>query len=103
MTWNKSQNSLNTYTLNGKPIARAQFPLSGCVSCIEISVEGKSALIGMNPYQEDDGASNNNKNSSLKRPGAGDCNLESEDIGGKNRLDVPSPSICFLDLYTLQV
>ncbi|KAJ6722799.1 BEIGE/BEACH-RELATED [Salix koriyanagi] len=103
MTWNKSQNSLNTYTLNGKPIARAQFPLSGCVSCIEISVDGKSALIGMNSYQEDDGASNNNKNLSFKKPGAADCNLESEDIGEKNRLDVPSPSICFLDLYTLKV
>ncbi|KAJ6879249.1 hypothetical protein NC652_032731 [Populus alba x Populus x berolinensis] len=67
MTWNKCQNSLNTYTLNGKPIARAQLPLSGC------------------------------------KPGAADFNLESEDTGEHNRLDVPSPSICFLDLYTLKV
>ncbi|KAI9382029.1 hypothetical protein POPTR_014G072600v4 [Populus trichocarpa] len=103
MTWNKCQNSLNTYTLNGKPIARAQLPLSGCVSCIEISVDGKSALIGMNSYQENDETSNNNKKISLKKPGAADFNLESEDTGEHNRLDVPSPSICFLDLYTLKV
>ncbi|XP_061961570.1 BEACH domain-containing protein C2 [Populus nigra] len=103
MTWNKCQNSLNTYTLNGKPIARAQLPLSGCVSCIEISVDGKSALIGMNSYQENDETSNNNKKISLKKPGAADFNLESEDTGEHYRLDVPSPSICFLDLYTLKV
>ncbi|XP_011034742.1 PREDICTED: uncharacterized protein LOC105132766 [Populus euphratica] len=103
MTWNKCQNSLNTYTLNGKPIARAQLPLSGCVSCIEISVDGKSALIGMNSYQENDETSNDNKKISLKKPGAADFNLESEDTGEHSRLDVPSPSICFLDLYTLKV
>ncbi|KAJ6879250.1 BEACH domain-containing protein C2-like isoform X2 [Populus alba x Populus x berolinensis] len=103
MTWNKCQNSLNTYTLNGKPIARAQLPLSGCVSCIEISVDGKSALIGMNSFQENDETSNNNKKIILKKPGAADFNLESEDTGEHNRLDVPSPSICFLDLYTLKV
>jgi hypothetical protein len=66
-------------------------------------VDGKSALIGMNSYQENDETSNNNKKISLKKPGAADFNLESEDTGEHNRLDVPSPSICFLDLYTLKV
>ncbi|KAJ6334971.1 hypothetical protein OIU78_011748 [Salix suchowensis] len=66
MTWNKCQNSLNTYTLNGIPIARAQLPLSGST-------------------------------------GAAGFDLESVNTGENNRLDVPAPSICFLDLYTLKV
>ncbi|KAF9687750.1 hypothetical protein SADUNF_Sadunf02G0125400 [Salix dunnii] len=103
MTWNKCQNSLNTYTLNGIPIARAQLPLSVSVSCIEISVDGKSALIGMNSCLENHGSSNNSQNFSFKKTGAAGFDLESVDTGENNRLDVPAPSICFLDLYTLKV
>jgi len=103
MTWNKCQNSLNTYTLNGILIARAQLPLSGSVSCIEISVDGKCALIGMNSCPENHGSSNNSQNLSLKKTGAADFDLESVDTGEDNRLDIPAPSICFLDLYTLKV
>ncbi|KAJ6404649.1 hypothetical protein OIU84_012752 [Salix udensis] len=103
MTWNKCQNSLNTYTLNGIPIARAQLPLSGSVSCIEISLDGKCALIGMNSCLENHGSSNNSQNFSFKKTGAAGFDLESVDTGENNRLDVPAPSICFLDLYTLKV
>lgn len=103
MTLNKFQNTLDTFTLNGKPIARAQFPSSCSVSCIEISVDGKSALIGMNSNSGNDGTCYNNQPLSLKRTEAGDFDLESEETGENNKLDVPSPSICFLDLYTLKV
>ncbi|KAJ9171294.1 hypothetical protein P3X46_014682 [Hevea brasiliensis] len=96
LTWNKSQHTLCTFTLNGVPIARAQLPFSSIVSCIEISVDGKSALIGMNTC-------NCNNNFSIKKPGAEDFELESEKTGEENRLDVPSPSVCFLDLLTLKV
>jgi WD40 repeat protein len=79
MTWNKSQQTLSTFSLNGAPISRAQLPFSGSISCMEISVDGESALIGLNS-----------------------C-LENDIWDMKLRLDIPSPSICFLDLHTLKV
>lgn len=103
MTWNNSKHTINTFTLNGVQIARAQLPFSGSVSCIEISVDGKNALIGMNSCLGNDGSCSNNQNLSLKKPETEDFGLESEETGENNRLDVPSPSICFLDLHTLKV
>ncbi|GAV85295.1 WD40 domain-containing protein/Beach domain-containing protein/DUF1088 domain-containing protein [Cephalotus follicularis] len=82
MTWNKSDNILSTFTLNGVLIARALIPLSVTISCMEISVDGESALIGINSCLE---------------------NGESIGTGENMRLDISSPSICFLDLHTLKV
>ncbi|XP_050237653.1 BEACH domain-containing protein C2 isoform X2 [Mercurialis annua] len=98
LTWNRSQNTLSTFTVNGVPITRAQLPLSGSVSCIEISVDGKSALVGMSSCLENDGTSNHDKGSSVKKPDGGGFDREEN-----NKLDVPSPSICFLDLHLLKV
>ncbi|XP_015584318.2 BEACH domain-containing protein C2 [Ricinus communis] len=103
MTWDKSQNTLSTFTLNGVPIARAQLPFSGSISCIEISVDGKNALVGINSCSENDRTCNTNMDFSLKEPGGGDCGLEPEKSGAKNNLDVPIPSVCFLDLHRLKV
>lgn len=99
LTWSKSQHTLSTFTLNGVPIARAQLPFSGSISCMEISVDGKGALIGMNSCSVNDG--NSNHNFSMKKSGAEHFELESERTGEENRLDLPSPSVCFLDLHTL--
>lgn len=84
MAWNKSLHTLTTFTLNGTVIAKSQLPLSCRVSCMEVSVDGQSALIGLNLCSEYDGACDN---------------VLDED----NRLEIPSPSVCFLDLHTLQV
>ncbi|XP_017624631.1 BEACH domain-containing protein C2-like [Gossypium arboreum] len=98
LTWNQSQHVLRTFTLNGIPVATAKVPSFGGLSCMEISVDGNSALIGMN--SSSNGVFNNNQNFSFKNPGVDDSNLESEEI---EELDIPSPSVCFLDLHALKV
>ncbi|KAK9274411.1 hypothetical protein L1049_019225 [Liquidambar formosana] len=103
MTWNKSLHTLTTFTLNGVPIVTAQLPFSGSISCMEVSVDGTSALIGINSSLENDGTCNNIRDLKLKREGSEDLDPESFQTGQTNRLDVPSPSICFLDLHTLKV
>ncbi|KAK8587933.1 hypothetical protein V6N13_086892 [Hibiscus sabdariffa] len=94
LTWNQSQHTLSTFTVNGVLVARAQLPSSGGVSCMEISMDGQSALIGMN---------SSNQDSSLKKPVVDNLALESEDTDKSNILDIPSPSICLLNLHTLKV
>jgi len=89
MAWNKSLHTLTTFTLNGRVIAQLQLPFSCRVSCMEVSVDGQSALIGLNLCSEYDGTSDN----------AG--HLKSMDEN--NVLDIPSPSVCFLDLHSLRV
>ncbi|KAJ8748905.1 hypothetical protein K2173_013339 [Erythroxylum novogranatense] len=103
MTWNKDHHTLSTFTLNGIPIARAQFPFSGIVSCIEISVDGNSALIGMNSGLGNERNTNNKRDLSLIKPGSREMELESEDSREDNRLNIPLPSLCFLNLHTLEV
>ncbi|KAB2070178.1 hypothetical protein ES319_A08G139300v1 [Gossypium barbadense] len=97
LTWNQSKRTLSTFTLNGVLVARAQLPSLGGVGCMEISMDGKSALIGMNLTLR-----NNSRDSSLKKAVVDDSALESEE-NKRNKLDIPSPSICFLDLHTLKV
>ncbi|KAK9040542.1 hypothetical protein V6N11_015690 [Hibiscus sabdariffa] len=94
LTWNQSQHTLSTFTVNGVLVARAQLPSSGGVSCMEISVDGQSALIGMN---------SSNQDLSLKKPVVDNLALASEDTDKSNILDIPSPSICLLNLHTLKV
>ncbi|KAL4352831.1 hypothetical protein GQ457_06G032510 [Hibiscus cannabinus] len=94
LTWNQSQHTLSTFTVNGVLVARAQLPSSGGVSCMEISVDGQSALIGMN---------SSNQDSNLKKPVVDNLALASEDTDKSNILDIPSPSICLLNLHTLKV
>ncbi|XVF33458.1 hypothetical protein REPUB_Repub17cG0170100 [Reevesia pubescens] len=103
LTWNQMQHTLSTFTLNGFLVARAQLPSLGGVSCMEISLDGESALIGVNSSLDNNGMCNSNQDLSLKKPLDGDLDLESEEINESNRLDIPSPSICFLDLHTLKV
>ncbi|GFY92428.1 WD-40 repeat family protein [Actinidia rufa] len=74
MAWNKSLHTLSTFTLNGTPTVKAQLPFSCSISCME---SAKSA--------------------------SGDDNAESYEMNEDNRLEIPSPSIYFLDLHTLKV
>ncbi|XP_028224150.1 BEACH domain-containing protein C2-like [Glycine soja] len=90
MTWNESQHILSTFTLNGILIAKTELPFSSSISCMEISVDGRSALIGINS-QENGRAYNNS------------CNSQSKETHDCNKINAPSPSICFLDLHTLEV
>ncbi|PON35234.1 WD repeat containing protein [Parasponia andersonii] len=102
MTWNKSQHSLSTFSLNGALIATIQLPFSASISCMEISIDGQSALLGLNANTENDGPSNNSRDSKLKKPGLDNINKE-YDEDDRDRLDIPSPSICFLDLHSLKI
>ncbi|XP_071717887.1 BEACH domain-containing protein C2-like [Rutidosis leptorrhynchoides] len=87
ITWNKSSCSLSTYTLNGMMIARARFPFSCNVSCMEVSNDGQSLLIGLNSCLRNNKTEDTGSN-------------ENDDV---ERLDVSSPSICFLDLHSLKI
>lgn len=97
LTWNESQHTLSTFTLNGVQIAKTQLSFSSSISCMAISFDGRSALIGINP---------------LENCGANDdsWNLDNDNIDSESNetqegkgINAPSPSICFLDLHTLKV
>ncbi|KAF7825980.1 BEACH domain-containing protein C2 isoform X1 [Senna tora] len=98
VTWNESEHILCTFNLNGVLIARTQLSFSSSVSCMEISVDGRSALIGISSLEN--GGAYNNSSWNL-----GDDNIdsESEETPEENKINATSPSICFLDLHTLKV
>ncbi|KAL3348988.1 hypothetical protein AABB24_022249 [Solanum stoloniferum] len=102
MAWNKFHKILSTFTLNGILIARTQFPLCSTISCMEISVDGQNALLGVNPCSENDGPSDN-KSMKWQKPELGDSDGELDENSEGNRLDISVPSICFLDMLTLKV
>ncbi|CAN4125732.1 unnamed protein product [Withania somnifera] len=97
MAWNKSHKTLSTFTLNGILIARTQFPPCSTISCMEISVDGQNALLGVNPYSEND------EPMRWQKSGLGDSDGELDENGVRDRLDISVPSICFIDMYTLKV
>ncbi|XP_061347009.1 BEACH domain-containing protein C2-like [Gastrolobium bilobum] len=102
MTWNELQHTLSTFTLNGVLIAKTEISFSSSIRCMEISVDGRSALIGVNSL-ENGRAYNNSLNLQSSKSGIVDFNSESEETHESNRINAPSPSICFLDLHTLEV
>jgi WD40 repeat protein len=102
LVWNEVENRLSTFTVNGIPIATAVVsPFSARVSCIEISTDGQFAAMGTCSSSNDnhDCSTALEDNSELDKPGS------DEDVQGSNetRLSVDAPSICFLDLYKLEV
>ncbi|KAL6124354.1 hypothetical protein ACLB2K_076867 [Fragaria x ananassa] len=103
LTWNKTLNTLSTYTLNGSLIARAQLSVSGSITCMEISVDGWSALIGINSSMDTDRSFSSSWDYKLKNTDFEDLSRESEKTEEIKRLDTPSPSVCFLDIHTLKV
>ncbi|GMH17239.1 hypothetical protein Nepgr_019080 [Nepenthes gracilis] len=103
MTWNQSLHTLSTFTLNGILIARAQLPLSSDIGCMEVSFDGQNALVGVNSCLENDEIFDSSKDWQSKTHGADNLHLRMDKKQENNTLDVPSSSICFLDLYTLKV
>ncbi|XP_010272634.1 PREDICTED: BEACH domain-containing protein C2-like [Nelumbo nucifera] len=103
MTWNKSEHSLNTFTINGVPIASAKLsPFCCTISCMEISVDGENAIIGVNSSSEKDNIYDSRKSLQSNEHEISDLAMESTDEN-LNKLTVSMPSICFLDLHTLKV
>lgn len=98
MTWNESQHILTTFTLNGVLIAKTQLSFSSRVSCMELSVDGRSALIGINPLDNGGAYNNNSWNFSDDY-----SDSEAEETREGNTINATTPSICFLDLHTLKV
>ncbi|CAA0830770.1 WD-40 repeat family protein / beige-related [Striga hermonthica] len=86
VTWNKYLSTLSTFTLNGTLVARQWLPKSSSVSCIEVSLDGCSALVALNPSVDNEGGSE-----------------AANDDNDGSRLDLILPCICFFDLYTLEV
>ncbi|CAI9764807.1 unnamed protein product [Fraxinus pennsylvanica] len=95
MAWNKSLRTLSTFTLNGNLVATKQLPLSSSISCIEVSIDGNSALVGLNQSLEIEAT---DFSRDLASKGYTDSESNEE-----NTRDLPLPSICFFDLYTLKV
>ncbi|KAL4567136.1 hypothetical protein LXL04_022710 [Taraxacum kok-saghyz] len=85
VTWNDSLRLLSSYTLNGVLVAQAHLPLSCTINCMEISFDGWSAVVGINSCSENEFDVQRNQGSEIER------------------LDVPSPSVCLIDLHTLKV
>ncbi|ONK64076.1 uncharacterized protein A4U43_C07F21840 [Asparagus officinalis] len=92
LTWNKSENRVRTFNVNGLPIATAVLSFPGTISCIEMSVDGENVIIGTSSLSERD-SSNLEKG---KPQSEGTHSLE-------NKIAIPVPSVCLLNLHTLQV
>ncbi|KAK1313447.1 hypothetical protein QJS10_CPA06g00328 [Acorus calamus] len=106
MTWNKLERRLDTFTINGVPIANAVLsPSLGSISCIEVSLDGQSVLIGTSSnfinnskeIKSDDGA-----RLEMDKPESEE-HLSLPNEGHTNRLLVSVPSICFIDVHTLKI
>uniref|UniRef100_J3LFJ9 BEACH domain-containing protein C2 n=1 Tax=Oryza brachyantha TaxID=4533 RepID=J3LFJ9_ORYBR len=102
LIWNESEKRLSTFTVNGILIGTSVLtPFSGRVSCIEISLDGQFALIGTC------------LSSSCNRAGLSaigddyepDKSNGDEDLPESNgtKLSIHVPSICFIDLYKLEI
>ena len=85
VVWSRSDNSISTFTINGALIAKAKLPSSCTISCMELSIDGQSAVISVSSFSD---------------------TVEEDSSSGTNEfetLNIPSPSVCFLNLYTLKV
>ncbi|XP_071714690.1 BEACH domain-containing protein C2-like [Rutidosis leptorrhynchoides] len=85
LTWNDSLHVLSSFTLNGILISQVHLPFSCYISCMEISFDGRSVLVGLNSCSDnynDNGVSG---------------------VGEFKKLNVKSPSVCLLDLHTLKI
>lgn len=80
IAWDEPLHTLSTFNLNGTLIAKAQLPLSSTITSMVVSVDGRSAVVGLNSCVEDEEYGNSD-----------------------NRLNISTPSICFFDLHTLKV
>ncbi|KAJ4952245.1 hypothetical protein NE237_029077 [Protea cynaroides] len=104
MTWNKSKRRVSTFTVNGIQIASAQLSsIPGNISCMEVSVDGEHALIGISSCMDNDGTNNTNNDLESNENEAECIYLGANSKSPNNSLIIPVPSICFLDLHSLKV
>ncbi|EPS62081.1 hypothetical protein M569_12712, partial [Genlisea aurea] len=96
LTWNRNLSTLNTFTLNGKLIAEKQLPSSSTVACMEVSVDGNSALVGLNPPP----SCSENERVSSSVVSSDESHADDDD---DDELLLLLPCLCFFDLYTLKV
>lgn len=108
MIWNKMERKIETYTVNGIPIATAVLsPFVGIVSCIEISVDGENAIVCTSSSRCDmpkDSESSTDGFRLEERPDFEETmshTITNEET--ENRLVLPVPSICFVNLHSLKV
>ncbi|KAL9228969.1 hypothetical protein vseg_004493 [Gypsophila vaccaria] len=102
MAWNQANHTLSTFTLNGISVARVQIPLSGTIGCMEVSFDGKTALLGVNSSPRKEVSLDYSRSWQAKQQ-ATESTSSGVDEKQYRRLEVSSPSICFIDLYTLKV
>ncbi|CAL9245584.1 unnamed protein product [Arabidopsis halleri] len=95
VVWSRSESCISTFTINGILISKARLPSSCTISCMELSIDGQNVVIGVNSCSDIDGSRSFNI-----LTGEEDSSNRSKEV---ERLNIPSPSICFLNLYTLQV
>ena len=95
VVWSRLESCISTFTINGVLISKARLPSSCTISCMELSMDGQNVVIGVNSFSDIDGSKSFNI-----LTGEEDSSSRSKEV---ERLNIPSPSICFLDLYTLQV
>ncbi|VVB06449.1 unnamed protein product [Arabis nemorensis] len=93
--WSKSENSISAFTINGVLISKAKLPSSCTISCMELSMDGQNVAIGVNSFSDIDGSRSFNNPTDDEDSSSGANKID--------RLNISSPSICFLKLYTLQV
>jgi hypothetical protein len=97
IAWDKTVNSLITFTLNGTFIAKAELPSVSTLSCMEVSLDGVHVLIGLNM------CSDNTVSDSMKI-GVEDLAADkSDETSDKSGAEIANPSIQFLDLHSLEV
>ncbi|KAI5647334.1 hypothetical protein M9H77_33339 [Catharanthus roseus] len=100
IAWNQSLNILSTYTLNGALIAKSEHPLSSSLSCMEVSVDGRCALVGLSPSQDNDNIIESSRNLNINQATAEKFDGE---INEGERLTISVPSVCFFDMCSLKV
>lgn len=98
MVWNKYLHTLSSFTLNGTLITKKQLPPSSTIGCVEVSADGRSVMVGLNPSMENYGDSSNRHGLKSVESKSSDHELKTED-----RLSLPWPSIYFFDVYSLKV
>ncbi|KAL6633830.1 hypothetical protein ACP70R_026501 [Stipagrostis hirtigluma subsp. patula] len=102
LIWNESDKRLSSFTVNGIPVTTAVLsPFSGRVSSIEIATDGQFAVFGTCSS----GSCNHDSCTATDEDYELDEPYDDDDVQESNetRLSVPVPSICFLDLYKLEV
>ncbi|KAF0930881.1 hypothetical protein E2562_036387 [Oryza meyeriana var. granulata] len=102
LIWNESEKRLSTFTVNGIPIGTSVLaPFSGRVSCVEVSVDGQFALVGtcLSSSCNRDGFSAIVDDYELDKSNGDEDLPESNET----KLSVHVPSVCFIDLYKLEL